>query len=110
MNISMWLFVPIAFAFGRVTAWMSSALLMLALDSVLPDSLSWIENPSWLYTTLTSALLCLGCMIGAANTVLIPAMSVPKYKKETAHLALILGAEISEIIPPVLQWIGFAAR
>lgn len=108
MNIIIWLSVPIAFAFGIMTAWMSSALLMLAMDSVLSDSLSWIQNQSWLYTTLTSALLCLGCMIGAANTVLLPAMSAPKYKKETAYLALILGAAMSAIILfSILSWAIF---
>nr|WP_315202986.1 hypothetical protein [uncultured Albidiferax sp.] len=97
MTLFNWIFVPIAFAFGiGIALWVCMFLLNLS-DSIYPVITALVggEPSNSLNAVLTSAILCIGCIIGATITVLVTAFSAPKYQKETAYLALVLGTVIS---------------
>jgi hypothetical protein len=104
-----WLFVPVAFAFGIGTAFFVCMNLLAIGDSIFSAfvAMNWKVSPSALNAVLTSMTLCIGCIIGAATTVLLPAFAAPKYKKETAHLALVLGAVISGVLLSQTDWAIF---
>lgn len=109
MTLLNWLFVPVAFAFGIGTAFFVCMNLLTIGDSIASAFMvmDGKTSPSSLNTVLASMTLCIGCIIGAATTVLLPAFSAPKYKKETAHLALVLGAVISGVLLSQTGWAIF---
>lgn len=100
MTFLSWFLVPIAFAFGVGSTSFLCMFLLSLLDSIYPVATTMVGKPpsSSLDSVLASATLSIGCIIGAAITVLLPAFFAPKYKKETAHLVLVLGAVISGVI------------
>lgn len=96
MTLLNWIFVPIAFAFGIGAASFVCVILLLVLEPIVLEVTAMVGLlPSRsLEEVLISAVLCIGCIIGAVITVLLPALSAPKYKKEIAHVAFVLGAVI----------------
>lgn len=109
MRLLNWLFVPVAFAFGIGTAFFVCMNLLNVSDSIVSAFMAMDGNASQssLNTVLASVTLSIGCIIGAAATILLPAFSAPKYEKETAHLALVLGAVISGVSLSQLGWAIF---
>jgi hypothetical protein len=97
MTLLKWLFVPIVFFFSVGAASLVCIFLLNFLDSILSvvKAMIGMEPSNLLKSILASLSLCIGCIIGAAITVILPSFSAPKYQKETAHLALVFGAVMS---------------
>lgn len=109
MRLLNWLFVPVAFVFGIGTAFFVCMNLLSMGDSIVSAfmAMDGKASQSSLNAVLASVTVCIGCIIGAVATVLLPAFSAPKYEKETAHLALVLGAVISGVSHSQHGWAIF---